>query len=50
MRGFFLAVRGGVAGVPLSLSDVQFRIVDEVVFELEQQLVKSRGIKHGMMR
>ena len=47
MRGFLLAGRGGVAGARLALSDMELRIVDEVVFKLGSQAVDQRLLRLG---
>lgn len=47
MRGFFLAGRGGVAGARLPLSDMELRIIDEVVFELGSQAVDQGLLRLG---
>lgn len=40
-------VDGGVAGTPLPFSDMEFRIIDEVVFKLGGQAVNERRLRLG---
>jgi len=47
MRGFFLAGRCGVAGAPLPLSDMELRMIDEVVFKLGSQAVDQGLLRLG---
>lgn len=43
----FFGGRGGVAGAPLALTDMERRIVDEVVFKLGSQAIDQRRLRLG---